>query len=498
MHADAAYLFRHVLVRDAAYQLQVPGDRARLHAMAVDILDAETRAQPELISIRADECSQHCAAAAAGFEDTELAKRFRLRELDSALIAAEYFDKSHRLGDAARVYVVIANHPNRSPSQSSRALARLCKICVLIGPADEALRYADRLELEAQDIDAQVEVFLTRSSMSALRNESAGALLALQTALDLPGLILGSPAWIKIQCRRAMYLVRQHRLQEALSIMEETRQAAQESGDAQLRAQWLNMHARVLAVSGKLAESEAGYREALGIFEQLGDKVSAVVSRGDLASVVSDLHRNGDSEQLFLCAIDEARQVGDSHNELVFSHNYAVSLANQQRDDEALSLYRKIEATARERGFPKIAVHATMGLAQRHINKGLFSVAADILLRNLGLPMDQQEGERGDYLHHLVLALDQSGRRSEIVSLADDVRDAKYPPGARYEFHRYFACAITATALQESGQEKRAQELAQVAWEEAKRLNIAQRFKGNQRNRALGEICRILGIDEPA
>lgn len=30
MHAELAYLFRHALLRDAAYQLQLPGDRARL------------------------------------------------------------------------------------------------------------------------------------------------------------------------------------------------------------------------------------------------------------------------------------------------------------------------------------------------------------------------------------------------------------------------------------------------------------------------------------
>ena len=34
MRAEMAYLFRHALLRDAAYQLQLPGDRARLHALA--------------------------------------------------------------------------------------------------------------------------------------------------------------------------------------------------------------------------------------------------------------------------------------------------------------------------------------------------------------------------------------------------------------------------------------------------------------------------------
>lgn len=38
MHAEAAYLFRHALVRDAAYELQPPGERAGLHALAADVM----------------------------------------------------------------------------------------------------------------------------------------------------------------------------------------------------------------------------------------------------------------------------------------------------------------------------------------------------------------------------------------------------------------------------------------------------------------------------
>ena len=39
MDAERAYLFRHALLRDAAYQLQLPGDRARLHAVAFEAIE---------------------------------------------------------------------------------------------------------------------------------------------------------------------------------------------------------------------------------------------------------------------------------------------------------------------------------------------------------------------------------------------------------------------------------------------------------------------------
>ena len=37
--AETAYLFRHALMRDAAYQLQPPGDRGKLHALAFFLIE---------------------------------------------------------------------------------------------------------------------------------------------------------------------------------------------------------------------------------------------------------------------------------------------------------------------------------------------------------------------------------------------------------------------------------------------------------------------------
>lgn len=46
VHAETAYLFRHALLRDAAYQLQLPADRARLHALAFEILERLNGGRP--------------------------------------------------------------------------------------------------------------------------------------------------------------------------------------------------------------------------------------------------------------------------------------------------------------------------------------------------------------------------------------------------------------------------------------------------------------------
>lgn len=46
MSAEAAYMFRHALLRDAAYQLQMPGDRVRLHGAAIEAIEAVLGGRP--------------------------------------------------------------------------------------------------------------------------------------------------------------------------------------------------------------------------------------------------------------------------------------------------------------------------------------------------------------------------------------------------------------------------------------------------------------------
>ena len=41
MHAQEAYLFRHALMRDAAYEMQLPRDRGQLHKLSFLVMEQE-------------------------------------------------------------------------------------------------------------------------------------------------------------------------------------------------------------------------------------------------------------------------------------------------------------------------------------------------------------------------------------------------------------------------------------------------------------------------
>ncbi|MEK7467065.1 MAG: hypothetical protein AAB074_06580 [Planctomycetota bacterium] len=85
MTAEKAYLFRHALLRDAAYQLQLPGDRARLHALAFAVIEALAGGRaPEPAPLDAVEevtLQPHATVAFA----QELALHARLAEVERGL-----------------------------------------------------------------------------------------------------------------------------------------------------------------------------------------------------------------------------------------------------------------------------------------------------------------------------------------------------------------------------------------------------------------------------
>ena len=103
MNAESAYVFRHALLRDAAYQLQLPGDRARLHGFALDVITAlagsppppgpldpdEPAARPHPADPFAGELARHAALAGPNFAEARLAWLRR------------FADVSDRAGDVA-------------------------------------------------------------------------------------------------------------------------------------------------------------------------------------------------------------------------------------------------------------------------------------------------------------------------------------------------------------------------------------------------------------
>src|SRR5690606_6677865 len=117
MNAETAYLFRHAMLREAAYGLQLPSDRSRLHELAIHLIEAAFGGRaPEpapldavnppryewcATDVVASELSDHARQALTGVTapgaalsvTPELHRRYVRR-------AAEYAEKQYQVAEA--------------------------------------------------------------------------------------------------------------------------------------------------------------------------------------------------------------------------------------------------------------------------------------------------------------------------------------------------------------------------------------------------------------
>ena len=133
--AEIAYLFRHAMLRDAAYQLHTPSERARLHALVFDVIttlfpgdDADTFAR---------ELADHAHTA----REVDAA-RWLEREAVWLNRAAELARDAWHMDDAVRFNRRLADLPGRSAEQRASALWAAARASFYVGSLRDALDLA--------------------------------------------------------------------------------------------------------------------------------------------------------------------------------------------------------------------------------------------------------------------------------------------------------------------------------------------------------------------
>lgn len=117
MHAETAYVFRHALYRDAAYQLQPPADRAGLHELALELIEALLQ-HPGMAGQRgavSAELADHALAARQDLPDRRRCEQLARREAAYLHAAADYamsrYQYDHALRAAERGLRIAGTEP---------------------------------------------------------------------------------------------------------------------------------------------------------------------------------------------------------------------------------------------------------------------------------------------------------------------------------------------------------------------------------------------------
>lgn len=143
--AEHAYLFRHAVVRDAAYSLQVPSERAELHGFALEILEAIPQLNRRALGL---ELAEHARMAQASGRDEA---RFANAEREYLKLGADHarfnYDYTAALAAVERLFELLQDQP----AQRAHAADMTADILQRLGRWAESLEYFEIVHRDSDD-----------------------------------------------------------------------------------------------------------------------------------------------------------------------------------------------------------------------------------------------------------------------------------------------------------------------------------------------------------
>ncbi|MCA8914733.1 MAG: tetratricopeptide repeat protein [Planctomycetes bacterium] len=264
--AETAYLFRHAVIRDAAYDLLPPTTRATLHGAALAIMEELARELPQQVADSwCGELADHARNAVdpntPGHED------YQQRELDYLRRAAAYESRNWQNVRAVSLRERIWNHSLADDLVRFDALYEATETLVRSGRPNEAPALAEQAIEIAQRIG------------SADHRNRAWAAKA-----------------------QAMAILGRH--EEAEELNRTALKAAAESGEPHLQARILITVASVAQSRGQWERSEEAARQAWELLRSTGDQQSAARTQLFIGDSCWQQGRLGDAADYFRQALE--------------------------------------------------------------------------------------------------------------------------------------------------------------------------------------------------
>lgn len=346
--AESEYLFRHALMRDVAYNLHMPSERAGLHAMAAHAWQAMAHAaSPEHADALATEVVFHGALASEA--DPELAAAASAIEFLWLPVAAKYHKRQFDHAANRACWKRRADHPLASGADRADALVRLAEACI---------RAADKtaaLDVSRQAVDVArkhapglaPEALALQGSALLLIGDYAAAREALDEAAS--SATHGSATHVMASRLMGQLLVSttdphwREATQHAIDL-------AREAGLADELAQARNVMAVALINFGDLREAEACAREVVEAAAAEGNQWMEAVGLLNYSLAAWQIHGVAHARPLLDRCINLAQQVGHTRLLIAATFQSAQFARAQGEYGHAYETLQALIGQAREAG----------------------------------------------------------------------------------------------------------------------------------------------------
>lgn len=359
MDAELAYLFRHGLIRDAAYELQTPGARAALHGLALRLIEGlyggpATMPDPAgTMSVHptdpiADELALHAQRASEAEPGQFLSDHVKY-----TWRAAAFAEHRHDTRRSLAFYRTMATHP--AASLEIQLFCARCEAWLLhtTGHAQQgqvALETALQSALgagilrEASRIQTVLGQLLNEQGQTKAAREMLKSALAYQRSAGLRAEESRTLTYLANNTQKA------GKPAEAEAMYREALSVARAVEDLRGEGVALANLGTVLERMDRYEEAEDVYRRALDLQRRIGNRRIEGVILGNLAGLLKDRGDLAGAEQMFLDALAIQRAYGNRRSEGFLLGNFAAVLAARNRIAEADECYRQA-----------LSIHAQMG-----------------------------------------------------------------------------------------------------------------------------------------
>lgn len=378
MHGELAYLFRHALLRDAAYDLQPPAERQALHAIAHEIIEALFAGNDLLLDTAAIELARHAGLAGMGARECGWLQR-----------AARHSAASWRGEEAADLYLRVSAHTHADAATRSLALSSAGKCMLDIGrlqPAREVLEQAlASAPTESESVQA------LRPLAFAARNlgDSEFALVCAEELLALTEKGGGAEDRALALDAMATALTALERNDEALQYAERACQMAGETRNSRVLGGMLANHGVLLSRLGKRKEAIQRTREALDHLTTTSDRRAVAATRRNLGDFLRAAGKPGAREECEL-ALKEMRELGDRRGEGIALLTLGGLEKDEGRPEIALPLLTTAHELLLESGDGRAAAVALSNASSAALDARDFENCEQLATRALQLARDSR------------------------------------------------------------------------------------------------------------
>ena len=365
MNAEQAYLFRHAILRDAAYQLQMPADRAALHGLALEIMERLFEPAIELV---AEELADHARLAQSEQPDAALARRERYYTRAAAKVAEDRFliEKSAALWQRAATL-----HDARSELRVA-ALSNAGRLWFRCGHPEDAARAFDIGLAESEGASHEAALSLVQNRLSMFQTLGRyDEVLAQGPALVERARAAGN-AGVELRTR---YLLVNASIINApdyspVELYEPIACAAEKAGDMLLALTIRATHGNSLRNIGRPAEAEAVLRRCIEAARAAGHRHIGGIALGYLGHVFNQTDRFDEALQTYDECLRIMREVGDLRFIAIFMSSRGTLLRKLKRLDESLTHYDQAQGLLRELGALEDLANVLMGRAMVEFARG--------------------------------------------------------------------------------------------------------------------------------